>query len=428
MNMFRMVASAVAAVFLSSQVQAQVPDIPSSISGSYTLTYAFASTGSPFTNGTVKTFVLNGATDVMCVDGVSLGTGYFRSGAGSEMLWNGGNGTYYALSLLNSGGFSEINVYSPTDSGNNWKGQFPGPGTFSSSVTCGGTSTGSGGNTTTPALTSDQKAAIDLAATLYPDLFTGAGTVKSAQGYTYQSFASGVSVGFKDGSLYVTGGPFGTAIQNKGTVAAVMTSLQNLKTSVSVTPTADMNNLFTLAAQLYPTLFGGTGTDFQTSADGYLYRYYASSGIYAAIKNGNVYVKGGSYGNAYTSLGALGAVLSKLNTTVNSGSSANTGGSTGIPSGTYKLTVSGSFSLSGPVAISQPFSYSISGIPAPDVSSNGDIRSAFLSSVGSSGVTISNLTYTVKSNTANLVEFDVTVAATVAGLSYNYMLNYKYTK
>jgi hypothetical protein len=62
------------------------------------------------------------------------------------------------------------------------------------------------------------------------------------------------------------------------------------------------------------------------------------------------------------------------------------------PSGNYNLVVSGTFSISGPVSISQPFSY------------------------------------IVKSSTANLVEFDVSVSATTSGLSYTYARNYKYTK
>src|SRR5690606_8863942 len=135
---------------LVSQAQAQAVDIPASVSGTYVLTYDFVQSGSPFTKGTVKTFVLNGTTDTMCVDGASLGAGYYRSGSGSEMLWNGGNGVYYALSLRNDNAFNEINVYSPSDSGSNWKGQFPGPGTYSSAIDC------SGGTGAVLSLTADQ--------------------------------------------------------------------------------------------------------------------------------------------------------------------------------------------------------------------------------------------------------------------------------
>ncbi len=302
LNVFQKISALVLVGLLGASAQAQ--DVPSNVSGTYTLSYAYGST--PFPNGTTKTFVLNGATDTLCVDGVSLGTGYVKAGSPAEIFWNGGGNVYYAMSLTNTGALNEFNVHYPNDA--TYVGQFPGTAPSSSSTTCAGAST-------TPTLTTDQQAAINLAAGLYPDLFTTGGTVKTAQGYTYQTFASGVSVGFKDGALYLAGGPFGAAIQNKGTVAAVTTSLTNLKNSINITPTTDMTNLFTLAAQAYPTLFAG-GTSIQTSADGYLYKYFATSGMYAAIKNGSVYVKGGSYGNAYTSVGALTSVLTALNTKI----------------------------------------------------------------------------------------------------------------
>ncbi len=411
---FQKVSGLVLAGLFAAQAQAQVPDIPSSISGTYTLTYAFARSGSPFTNGTVKTFVLNGSTDTLCVEGVSLGTGYYRSGAGSEMLWDGGDGIYYAVSLKTTGGFNEINVYSPSDAGSNWQGQFPGPGTYSSAVTCGGTAA--------PTLTSEQEAVIEIAAGLYPDLFTSHGDIKSAEGYTYLTFNSGVSVGFKDGNLYVAGGPFGADIQNKGTIAQVTTALTNQRNSVAVTPTTDMTNLFSLAAQVYPTLFTN-GTSFQTSADGYLYKYF-DTGIYAAIKDGQVYVKGGQFGSAYTSVGALNAVLSQLNTAVNGG------GGTTIPSGNYNLAVTGTFTVSG---VTTGYTLNIAGIPAPDINDHDEIEQAFVDSfTGVEGLTVTSFNYTVVSSTANLVEFDVTVSATVTqsgfSIPYSINLNYKYTK
>jgi hypothetical protein len=278
------------------------------------------------------------------------------------------------------------------------------------------------------ALTAEQLTVIGLAGELYPDLFLVGGDVKSAQGYTYMTFSSGVSVGFKDGALYVAGGPYGATPRNMGTVAQVQAQLQTLKSSVSVQPSTDMTSLLTLAAQAYPTLFSGTGSEFRTTADGYLYRYFANTGIYAAFKNGNVYVKGGSFGNAYTSVGALNSLLSALDVKVN-------GSTPVIPSGNYNLTVSGTVTISGPIAISQPFSYTINGIPAPNVSDQAAIKSAFSDSLtgqSANGITITNFSYTTISNTANLVEFDVSVSATIntSGLNtgYTYSLKYKYTK
>lgn len=288
----------------------------------------------------------------------------------------------------------------------------------------------SGVHAQTATLTADQQAVITLASSLYPDLFTGSGAVTLANGYVTQSFSSGVTVGFRDGAVFTSGGMFGSTIQNRGTVAAVTNSLTNLKNSVNVTPSTDITSLFNLAAQVYPTLMAG-GTSFQTSADGYLYKYFSNSGIYAAVKNGSVFLKGGSYGNAYASVGALNAVLTKLQTTA-SGSSS---GSTSIPSGNYNLTVSGNVTIAGPVSISQPFSVTINGVPAPNVSDQDAIRKAFTDSLAgqSSGpVTITNFSYTTIANTASLVEFDVSVSATISqsGFStgYTYKLKYRYTK
>ena len=84
-----------------------------------------------------------------------------------------------------------------------------------------------------------------------------------------------------------------------------------------------MTSLFDFAAQVYPSLFQN-GTSFQTDANGYLYKYF-DSGVYAAIKDGVVYVKGGSFGNTYTSIGELNSLLSRLQTAVSGG------GGTAIP-------------------------------------------------------------------------------------------------
>lgn len=291
-----------------------------------------------------------------------------------------------------------------------------------------------GANVQAQSLSSSEEYVLGLAAELYPDLFNvDHQPIKAAQGYTYITYSSGVAVGFKDGSLFLTGGPFGTQIKNMGTVSKVTTDLTLAKNRLTVTPTADMTNLFNLAAQVYPSIFQSGGS-FQVDANGYLYKYF-SSGVYAAIKDGVVYVKGGSYGSAYTSVGALNTMLSRLQTAVNGGGNSNPGGGTSIPSGNYNLTVSGSYSMSGPVVISYPFSFTVAGIPAPNVSDQNDIKKAFSDAVASSsgsGITITNFSYTTKSNTADLVEFDVSVSAsisTAAGpIGYTYSLNYKYTK
>lgn len=114
-------------------------------------------------------------------------------------------------------------------------------------------------------------------------------------------------------------------------------------------------------------------------------------------------------------MGALTAVLNKLSVAIN---------------GSYNLVVSGTARFaSGPTTVVQPFSYSITGVPTPDLSSEMAIASAFTSSINAPGTaTIRYMTYKVKSNTASLVEFEVNCLIVVLGVVYDYTLNYKYSK
>ena len=83
---------------------------------------------------------------------------------------------------------------------------------------------------------------------------------------------------------------------------------------------ADVKALFTLAAQAYPTMFvGGSGW---RSYSGYTFKYFSSSGIYVGIKDGQVNLLGGPFGNTITPKGsvaqvttALQSYIAKLNTT-----------------------------------------------------------------------------------------------------------------
>jgi hypothetical protein len=209
---------------LSGLARAQVAaDIPSSINGTYELTYAFAaSSGSPYANGAKVTFVINGDNDTMCVAGKSLSSPFHRTAGATEAIFQDGT-TFYAPSTTN-GAFNEINVYSPNSDGGSWVGQFTGSKT-SSSLTCAGSS-----GSTAVTLDSAATSMLDLAIEVYPSLFGQGGDIKQAQGYTYRVFASsGIIVGFKDGKVYVVGGPFGNNILEKGTVAAVTTALNTAK-------------------------------------------------------------------------------------------------------------------------------------------------------------------------------------------------------
>src|SRR5690606_14315011 len=104
----------------------------------------------------------------------------------------------------------------------------------------------------------------------------------------------------KDGELFLMGGPFGSSIVSKGSVSDVLLLLEDLKADLNLSASSDMLTLFSLAAAQFPDIFSGA-SEIRTSADGYLYRHYADTGVYAGIKNGLVYLKGGAFGSFYTS-------------------------------------------------------------------------------------------------------------------------------
>lgn len=79
-----------------------------------------------------------------------------------------------------------------------------------------------------------------LAESLYPELFARGGEVLAAQGYRYRYYASsGVYVGIKDEQLYLLGGPFGSAVDNKGSVTDVLASLQAEQTRRQINGTGN---------------------------------------------------------------------------------------------------------------------------------------------------------------------------------------------
>jgi hypothetical protein len=94
-----------------------------------------------------------------------------------------------------------------------------------------------------PTLSAQAQTAIALAEELYPALFKNGDAAKIYQDYVYRFYAStGIYIGFKNDRIYLLGGAFGNAIVDKGTVSAVVTSLQAVKASkapvVVVTPPA----------------------------------------------------------------------------------------------------------------------------------------------------------------------------------------------
>lgn len=407
---FRAGSSVFALSFFSVGIQATPADIPASLSGIYELAYTHYSGTPPFASNAVLGFAINGSDESMCVDGEKLENAYHRTAGASEILLaDTQSDLYYGLSTAADGSLNEINVYAGSDEGDNWVGQFTGSLT-SASVDCASTGL---------SISAEARALFDLASELYPDLFSNPSELREAQGYIYRFFAdSGIYVGIQSETVSLLGGPFGNSIVSKGAINDVMLVLEGIKADLDLAATPEMLNLFDLAEIEFPNLFTG-GSELRTSADGYLYRVYENSGIRAAIKNGSVFLKGGIYGSVYTNVGELNALLDQLE-----GSGGNE--ILEIPEGEFTLTVTGVVSIMG---ISSGLNFVIEDVLAPDINDQQAIKDAFEASLeDAEGLVINDFEYNLIDSSANHVEFAVTVDATVNGVSFEYVLNYEYSR
>lgn len=66
---------------------------------------------------------------------------------------------------------------------------------------------------------------------------------------------------------------------------------------------ADEQAALVLAEKLYPTLLTQGGA--LGSAQGYVYRYYAGSGVYVGFRNQRIYLLGGPFGNVAQDKGTV---------------------------------------------------------------------------------------------------------------------------
>lgn len=98
--------------------------VPSSLDGSYELTYHAAQTGSPYTNGTKASFTLSNNTLTIDVDGkcITLKNPFRNSGGVQDIFTDDcDKNAQYHISTLTDGSFNEMNVFG-TDG--TWLGQF----------------------------------------------------------------------------------------------------------------------------------------------------------------------------------------------------------------------------------------------------------------------------------------------------------------
>src|SRR5690606_15216363 len=89
-----------------------------------------------------------------------------------------------------------------------------------------------------------------------------------------------------------------------------------------------------------PSVFG-QGSELRT-AQGFIYRYFASSGVYVGIKDGDVYVRGAQWGSTITRKGSVIQITGLLESIRDErGVSVGEG-----LEGDYTLTITGSYKTS----------------------------------------------------------------------------------
>lgn len=127
--------------------EALAPDIPSTMQGTYNLTFDYVQTGSPIAAGTQKTFVIGAKT--LAFDNKTLSGPVHRNNNPYEWIFKDGDLEYAASIRADNNKLNEINVNKT--GGTPWYGQYRDLGgsgsSGSGSNTGGGSNTGSGGST-----------------------------------------------------------------------------------------------------------------------------------------------------------------------------------------------------------------------------------------------------------------------------------------
>lgn len=207
--------------------------IPTSFLGTYNLTYAYAQTGSPITNGTAVTVVI-AANNTMCIGGYTLTNPVTRNGNGHEAIWSESTtGTEIALSSLLTG-FNEINVGS---SAGVWWGQLQGSKSSSSTTGCGSSTPA----TPVPDMTQINELFAQAQAKLaqyFPPSANASN--QTLDDYIYRFYPStGIYLAINNGEIYVMGGTFGDTPAPKGNIATILSELANMSVDIEVPAAAE---------------------------------------------------------------------------------------------------------------------------------------------------------------------------------------------
>jgi hypothetical protein len=74
---------------------------------------------------------------------------------------------------------------------------------------------------------------LSMAEQIYPTLFVNGTEIRQAQGYAYRFYSlTGIYVGFREGRVYVVGGPFGDSIRDQGAETTVISALETARTRI----------------------------------------------------------------------------------------------------------------------------------------------------------------------------------------------------
>lgn len=248
--------SAAALLMSSSVALAQTSaTIPAGMQGTYELTFTGSGSGpAPLPNGTKLDLVLapGGAT---CIADYVLTSPTLQSGNSVEAIYAVPSlGIKLAISNVSTGQFNEVNVMSTSGQ---FLGQFTGV-KKSTSTSC-------------PLLGSAQADLTDitqiikLAEQQFGDLFPSAVANNAFQiidGFVSRNYTtSGVSIGIKNGTVYVAGGAFGNTPQTIGTIAntlAQLTGGPGVEEPVVEVPEGDYK--LTISGTVSATVLGFTTT------------------------------------------------------------------------------------------------------------------------------------------------------------------------
>ncbi len=238
------------AAFVSTGALAQTKTpatIPSSFLGTYNVTYGFAQTGSPVSNGATATIVI-GPGGTLCVAGSTLTNPKLLNNNQHEAHWEvtSLDVTLAVSSLVD--GYNEINVYQASTLGTanqKWLGQFSGSKVSTSTTGCGSTTT-----TPTPTPVDPTKVAqlFDEAQKKLAQYFPASANAQTqtVDGYTYRFYPStNIYLAINNGDIYVMGGQFGNTPIKQGPLEAILSELSKMQVSIPEIPSGNATLVLT---------------------------------------------------------------------------------------------------------------------------------------------------------------------------------------